>query len=194
MRYKKVFSIVLIAASFMMIYSCGSTEETATSKRKEVEEPFQSSEYYSDTEYFRAVGDGTSPDLSMSKDIAMTNAQDELAEQVQTKVSSVGEEYKQQRDIEDETEFDRRYQELTRTVVDQQLTNATAFDKKTFEESDGKYTHYVAIQMPVDPMKRKLENKISKDEKLRQDYDKKQFEETFEKEMKNLKEEQDSGK
>jgi len=192
MRYTKLISTVFLAVSFFLIYGCSSQKGVFTN-REEVSEPFQSEGYYSDTEYFRAVGTGTSPNLSMCKEIALTNAQEDLAEEIQTKVKSVAESYRQQRDIGGASEFDQRVQDLTRTVVNQKLNSASVFDRKTFQRDDGKYTHYVAIQMPVDPMKRSLENKISKDEKLRQDYDKKQFEETFEKEMKKMEDQQEAG-
>ncbi len=192
MKFRSVLSIITAIAFLMALNGCGSSKK-GVSGRKEITEPFQSAEYYSGTEYFKAVGQGTSPNLSMSKEIAETDAQENLASEIQAKVKSVAERYRQQRNISKNSEFNQKMEQLTRTVVDETLNSAKVFDRKTFQESDGEYTHYIAIRMPVDPLKRNLEDRISRDQKLRQDFEKEKFEETFNSELKEYKKEQKRG-
>jgi len=185
--------IILFSAVLLMglVVFNGCSKKASTPKgRTEISEPFSSSEYYSDNEYFRATGEGQSPRMSTAKKIAETNARRALADEVETRVKAVTDQYIQQRSIGDATEASQKFEDMTRVVVNQELTSAKVFDRKTFQEKDGSYTHYVAIQMPVDPVKRGIENSISKDAKLRQDYDKKKFEETFNSEMDKLEQSQ----
>ena len=181
--------IVLFSALLLMglvVFNGCSKKASEPRGRQEISEPFSTPEYFSDNEYFRATGQGQSPRMSTARKIAETNARRALADEVQSRVKAVTDQYVQQRNISDATEVSQKFEDMTRIVVNQELTNATVFDRKTFQEKDGSYTHYVAIQMPLDPVKRGIENRISKDEKLRQDYDKKKFEETFNSEMEKM--------
>ncbi len=190
MRKFKLSILLLSALGLIIFTACPKKEAAAPKGRTEISEPFSSNKYFTDVEYFRATGQGTSPNLSVARKIAETNARRALADEVQTKVKGVTDSYIQQRDIGDATEVSSKFEDLTRTVVNQELQGAAIFDRKTFQEDDGKYTHYVAIQMPIDPIKRGVQNQISQDAKLRQDYDKAKFEEVFNDEMNKLKNEQ----
>ncbi|HPI70037.1 MAG TPA: hypothetical protein PLF99_01795, partial [Tenuifilaceae bacterium] len=56
---------------------------------------------------------------------------------------------------------------------------------KTFMK-EGKYVTYVAVEVAKDELLNNISNKISKDDRLRLDYDKMKFENIFNQEMEKL--------
>ena len=63
-------------------------------------------------------------------------------------------------------------------------------DEKVFKETDGKYSYWVAIETSKQAILDGVSDKISKNQKLQLDYDKKKFEEVFNSEMDKLSKEQ----
>jgi hypothetical protein len=119
----------------------------------------------------------------------MVNARNELAANIESTIKAVTENYTQQRRIDDITEFSNKFEELTRQVVSQQLNQVNVMDEKMFQETDGSYTSWVAIEMPVNPIIDEVGKNISRDQSLRQDYDKMLFEKVFNEEMDKLEKE-----
>jgi len=75
---------------------------------------------------------------------------------------------------------------LSREVVNQTLADVKIIGEKTFKETDGSYSYWIAVEMSKTSVLDGINNKISKDAKLLLDYDKKKFEETFNNEMQKL--------
>jgi hypothetical protein len=179
-----LFSLV----ASLTLSSCGSSKKT-TAGRKEIEEPFSSDKYMSDSKTFRATASGRSKNLEMAKEMAEAQARQNLASEMETRIRSVFDQYRQQRDIGQNSEFSQKTEDLTRSVVDQTLQGSRVMERKNFQEKDGSYTAYVAMEMPSENVVSMLNDRISKDQELRQDYDKAQFEETFNEEMEQLRKE-----
>jgi len=74
---------------------------------------------------------------------------------------------------------------MTRSVVNQQLNNVATVCNKTFQK-EGKYSVYVAVEVAKDEMLNNISDRISKDDRLRLDYDKMKFENIFNEEMSKL--------
>ena len=87
-------------------------------------------------------------------------------------------------------DFENKFEELAREVVDQTLTDVRVMDEKIFKEKDGRYSYWVAIQTSKQPVLDAVVAKISKNEKLQLDYDKKKFEDIFNAEMEKMSKEQ----
>lgn len=182
-----VFGMLLAT---MLISGCAKSITKGSTKLKI---PFMEPKYRSDKDYFRATAQSKSPDLMMAKEMATNNARRELAAQIEITVKNVFDEYKKQRQIGNEMEFDRKTESMLRTVIDETLYGSTIIGEEVFQDKEGKYDYYVAVEVPRVPVINNFDSKISKDEALRQDYDKAKFQEIFEQEMENLRQQQQGG-
>ncbi len=178
-----LFPLALVAALFLLS-NCGGSKKIAKSDgRKEVKLPFSDNKYKSDKENFRAKNYGKSPDLATAKKIAMTNAKSEIASNIQSTIKVVTDNYTNQRTVGNQQEFENKFEELTRNVVNQKLSDVKVMDEKTFQLKDGRYEYWVAIEVSKDAILNGINGSISKNKKLQLDYDKHKYEETFNKEM-----------
>lgn len=192
----KTLKLVLLAAmtAAMTMVSCKSNKEVTTTIQKEegakeITLPFMEEKYQSDAEYFRSRNNGKSPDLSTAKKIALMNAKNEMAGSIQSLIKAVSDQYTNQYTVGDKMDFENKFEELSRLVVNQKLNDVRTIGEKVFKESDGKYTYWIAIEMPKDAMKTAISGNISANEKLQVDFDKHQFEKIFDEEMKKFEEE-----
>lgn len=181
---KQIYLVLTI--SFLLVGCGGSSEVQKYSDSKEISVPFSESKYLSNNDYFRAKQNGKSPDLATAKKIAMLNAKTALAGSIKSTIKSVTDQYTNQVTVGDKVEFENKFEELSRDVIDQALNDVRVVGDKIFEGSKGGYTYWVAIEMSTKPVLEGVTTKISKDDKLKLDYDKKKFEEIFNKEMEKL--------
>lgn len=133
---------------------------------------------------------GKSPDLATAKKIALQNAKSEMAGNIQSLMKRVTDQYTNQRTISDKQEFENKFEEMIRTVVKQELVDLKIIGEKTFQEADGKYTYWLAIETTKDAILNGAYDRISKDKKLQLDFDKHQYEKIFDEEMEKFEEEQ----
>jgi len=183
-----VFGLLILSMALLIGLGACKTQKTIKSEVGEIEVsvPFSSKEYQTDQDTFRAKQSGNSPDLSTSKKIALQNAKSELAGNIQIFVKSVTSQYTIQQTIAAKQDFENKFEELSIEVVNQNLSNVSIIGEKTVNERDGSYTYWVAIEMVKTSVLAEIDNKISKDPKLKADFDKKKFEEIFNKEMQSL--------
>jgi len=183
-----VFSLFLGSAFFI---GCKATKDTikVSDEMKEVITPCSDQDYHTDKNFFRAAGTGNSVDLSTSKNKARLDATAQLAASINTVIKSVTDRYTNDRAIGAGSEFGQKFEELTRAVVNQSVNNISVVCTKSFTK-DGKYTSFIAIEVAKDEVLNNINNSISNDKKLRQDYDYEKYKETFNKEMENHKSEQ----
>jgi hypothetical protein len=168
--------------------SCNKKLKQTDTKLKEIETPFEGKKYFSDKKYYRAIGEGKAQDLTVAKRIAETNARQGLASQIEVKVRSVGEQYLQNRSINQNLETNTKYEDITRTVIDETLREIELFDQKSYQDKQGNYVHYVAMQMSTDAIANGMVDKITKDEQLKQDFELERFRKIYEQELEKFKE------
>lgn len=183
---------VMVIALFSLLLggttSCGSKKSVAdATKSKEIELPFSGKEYRTNNEFFRAKNVGESPNLATAKKIAMTNAKSEMASNIQSTVKAVTDQYTNQTQVADKQNFESKFEELTRIVVNQTLNDVRVIGEKTFQNKDGKYAYWVALEMNKESLLNSLQNQVTKDEKLQVDFDKFLFEKIFNEEMEKFK-------
>ena len=184
-------SSVAFATILLMTASCKSPQSIQKSTGAvEISVPFSDSKYKSDKDFFRSKQMGKSIDLATSKKIALQNAKAELAGNIKSVVKRVTDQYTNQRTVGDKQDFENKFEELAREVVDQTLSDVRVIDEKIFKETDGKYSYWVAIETSKVSILDAVSSKISKNEKLQLDYDKKKFEDVFNSEMEKLSKEQ----
>lgn len=190
MKTIKLLALPVLALAISTT-SCKSKKPTSLEKQTgavEISVPFSGKEFRSNEEYFRAKQVGKSPDLATAKKIAFQNARAEMAGNIQATIKRVTDQYTNQRSIGNTQEYENKFEELAREVVNMQLSNVKEIGEKIFLEN-GTYSYWIAIEAGKKEVFEKMDQKISADSKLKQDYDKKKFQEIFDAEMKKMAEE-----
>jgi len=184
----RFFSLALVATTMISLDSCKTKQPAAPtySDMKEVVTPCSDTEFKSDATFFRATGMGSSQDQSTCKRKALLDANTNLAGSVNRTIKSVTDRYTADRQVGQGTEFSEKFEQLTRDVVNQQLSNVTTACSKMFTKADGLYYSYIAVEVSKDQLLANINDGISKDQKLQQDYEKMKFEKIFNEEMDKL--------
>jgi len=187
MKLTKTFLFVGAIALAAALVSCGGSKPTVQDSGlgKEVVVPCGDNEFHSDQKFFRGTGSGTSQDQSTAKNKASIDANSNLAASINRTIKTVTDRYTNDRQIGENSEFEQKFEQLTRDVVNQELNNVSTVCSKSFIK-DGKWTFYVAAEVAKDELLNKIKDKISKDAKLQLDYDKQKFENVFNEEMNKL--------
>lgn len=187
----KSFSLLIASALIMVLglSSCGSKEKaTNVSENEEELITYYCSgpDYRTDKKHFRANAIGESSDQMVARKKAMSNAKAALAGQIETVIKGTTDNYVNSREFNNTEEVEERFESLNREVINQQLNNVKTICQKHTRTDGGKYKTYVAIEMSVDAMEEAMKNRLSKDKRLKVDYDYEKYKETFEKEMEKM--------
>jgi hypothetical protein len=181
---------LLLAGAVIMsgtFTSCKSSKEVSNVKNETVIEVYCSGpEYRSDKNTFRANSIGESSDQVVARKKAMSNVKADLAGLIQTVIKGTTDNYTNSREFNNVEEVEERFETLTREVVNQQLNNVKVICEKQTITKEGRYKTYIAIEMGVDALEEALNNRLSKDQRLKVDYDYEKYKETFDKEMEKL--------
>lgn len=175
--------LAIIAAAF--VAGCKSKEKMPKGE-SEVVVPCSGSEFFTSNKFFRANSIGESQDQVTSKKKALANARAELASSIQTTVKAVTDNYVNSREMNNKEEVEERFEQLNREIVDQKLTGIKTICEKLMQTQQGTYKTYIAIELSADELVASYNERLSKDERLKIDYDYEKFKETFEKEMEKL--------
>lgn len=167
-------------------YSCKSTKDVAKKPSGEVliEQYCSGSQYFSNNEYIRANDLGESMDLSTSKKKAYSNARAKLAADIGVLVKTVNENYVNSRELNNKEEVEEKFQALTYEVVKQQLNGIRTLCEKVTKTADNTFRTYVAIELAGDELASAIGSKLSKDAKLKIDFDLDQYKKKFDEQMK----------
>lgn len=187
MKLKITTAICTVLALTLSLDSCAPKQKLQKSESavEIVSIPFSSKEYKTDKDNFRATLSGKSPDMTTAKKIAMLNAKNEMASNIQATIKKVSENYTKQITVGNKTDFENKFEELQREVVSQKMTDVKIAGEKIFKQPDGSYEYWICLEMPKDA----IINGISSSEKNKVDYDKKKYEEIFNQEMQKLEKE-----
>ena len=109
-----------------------------------------------------------------------------LSRSINTTLKMVADRYVNERQIGEASEFEQKFEQMTREVVNQQLNNVEVACSKTLQSKDGKYQVFTALQVDKAQVLNNIKDKISKDQKLQLDYDKMKYEQIFNEEMDKL--------
>lgn len=174
---------VLMAAA--LIAGCKGKQKIPSGE-KEVIVPCSGSDYFTTAKAFRANSIGESQDQVTSKKKALTNARNELAQAINTTVKTVTDNYVNSREMNNKEEVEERFESLNREVVNQTLSGIRTLCEKLVKTDNGTYKTYVAIELSADELVSKYNERLSKDDRLKIDYDYEKFKQTFEKEMEKM--------
>lgn len=185
--FNKLVLFVALITGTMLLVSCGGKKKAAgpSALGTKVEIPCSDEEYHSDMTHFRGTGMAQGTNLASTRRRANLDANANLAAGINRTIKSVTDRYTQDITIGDANEFAERFEDLTRSVVNQTLNNVAVACSQIFER-DGRYNVYVAVEVNKDELLNDLSSRISRDDRLRLDYDRQQFESIFNQEMEEL--------
>lgn len=142
--------------------------------------------YYSDNKTFRASATGESMSRETAKKKARSNAEDELARTISSTLQIVTDNYVNSSTFNNKEEVTETFNNLARTVVDQKLRGAITICEQTTQKANGNYVNYIALELSGDDIAQAYNESLSKDERIKAEYNYEKFKETFEAEMEKL--------
>jgi hypothetical protein len=177
----RISTFVALLAAVVMV-GCKKAEKLPKGE-EEVNIPCSGPDYFTSNKVFRANSLGESQDLVTSKKKALTNARNDLAQAISTTVKTVTDNYVNSREMNNKEDVEERFESLNREVVEQTLTGIRTICEKQVKTSTGAFKTYIAIELSADELVKQYNERLSKDERLKIDYDYEKFKETFDKEM-----------
>lgn len=165
---------------------------TGCKKSKEVAKPTgeveiveycSGSEYQSRSKHFRSSATGESQDREIAKKKARSNAASRLASTVSVTVKAVTDNYVSSTEFNNREEATESFNELSRSVVNQELRGAIAICEKLTQRENGVYVSYVALELSGEKLASKYNEKVSEDERIRADFNYERYKKTLQDEM-----------
>ena len=206
-----LMTAVLLSGAFT---ACKSKKKIAAEKQPsgetEINVLCSGPEYFTDNKVFRANALGESMDQATAKKKALGNARAQrtehtgplseevntpptnnkrtkMASDINTQLKGVIDNYVNSREVNNVEEVVERFEGLTREVVDQKLTGVrTICEKQVTVNATGNFKTYIAIELSAQDLLAAYNERLSKDDRLKVDYDYEKFKETFDKEMEKL--------
>ena len=149
----------------------------------EILEYCSGNEYKSDKNPFRASATGQSMSRETAKKIARSNAEAKLARSINATIEIVTDNYVNSSKFNNVEEVTETFNDLARTVVDQQLSGAITACERLTQKTDGTYVSYMAIELSGSELVSKYNERLSQDERIKAEYNYEKFKETFDAEM-----------
>jgi len=184
----KMSLIAMLVISAFVITSCGGSKKmdkdtaSRTGGFHELKLPCVD-KGQSDKHFFRASSVGHSRDLATSREKALLMTKQRLATLINSTLKSVTERYVNEMEAGEGDEFSQTFENLTRDVVKQQLSDVKIICEKTGQKDDGSYETYMAIEMDKDAVLKGINAGVSRDKKMETLYDKERFKKVYEEEM-----------
>jgi hypothetical protein len=190
MKTRHFTFIMLVAIVSLMATSCKKKKAAVETPKPTGEvlitEYCSGDDYRSTKDAFRATATGESMDRETAKKKARSNAQSELAKTISSTMKIVGDNYVNSTEFNNKEEVTETFQEMARTVVDQELRGAVEICEKLTQRENGTFVSYVAIELSGSKIADAYNSGLSQNEKLKADYNYEKFKDTFEKEMEKM--------
>jgi hypothetical protein len=145
-------------------------------------------QFNSDQTTFRSSATGESMSRETAKKIARSNAEDRLARTISSTVKAVTDNYVNSTKFNNREEVTETFNNLARTLVDQELRGAKVICDKLTQREGGTYVSYIAVELSGEDIAQAYNESLSKDERIKAEYNYEKFKETFEEEMRKLSE------
>ncbi|MDR3329077.1 MAG: LPP20 family lipoprotein [Prevotellaceae bacterium] len=163
---RKVFLVVAVAATGMMVASCGGTKQVAQGyqqpaqtqpktleqaqaanrgmkqEKEECEE-----EALKPTDNLREAGNGISDKEAFATNLALLDARAKLAQQLEVLINGLMRNFDQQHEAEKGFTRVGKASGVQQGYFEQLLTNTRPICKNTYVKEDGKYNVYVCVEM-----------------------------------------------
>ena len=186
MKTNSQFTIILILIIVVVLNGCKSNKpivEQAANTQSITEETVAvipeikscENEVYSDNNFFRTTSMSTSSDLMLAKEKALLLAKQRLVTIINSNTKSVIDRYVNEHVISNPLEFKQKFENITCEAIDETINNVIVVCETSSILPNRQYKSLVAIEIS----KEDVLSKISSNNKLQIDYDKKKFEEMF---------------
>ena len=164
-------TINLLSILFLLA-SCSSVSTNKIGKAKsETKLKQEYCKVQSDKKFFRQRATINHPDLGESEYEAIQFAKAQMAENIAQKIKSVTERSKNTKNINGVVQFDKSSEGLVRFISEVDLSDVKVICTKVIRlKEEGVYQRFVAIEMSKEAIIKGVENKISKDDAMYQDY------------------------
>jgi len=194
MKTKFTFSLFLVfSVSVFLFVGCKSTKVTTNKEVGRILEDIPcDKEGVSDKNYFRASAIATSNDLSLSKEKALLLAKQRVSTLISTRIKGVTERYVNETEVQNQGDFEQKFENLTREVIDLQMNDITIICNKSSVLDDGRYRSFCAIEISKEEFYNGIDKGLSNDKKVQVDYDKMKFEKIYKEEMEKIETERNS--
>jgi len=153
-----------------------------------IEQYCTGSEYQSSKDFFRANGVSESMDQNVAKQKALVNARTLLAQQIETTIKNVTDNYIKAVEGNNVEELEERFEMLTREVTNQKLNGTKVICDKLTKTNDGNYKSYIAVELGGDEIASAMRQRLSSDQMLKIDFDYEKYRKVFDEEMKKFSE------
>lgn len=152
---------VWLVAAVSLIVGCGNNPMGS-----QVKEPFQGNKYESNNRYFRSTGKASSSKDAIAQSKAEMDARTGLAQQLQTTIQVVTDNYSKDTQGEHVNEAVERFETLVREVTNTTLADIRIIGQEKYLNADGMYTVYVAMEIKKAAMFRTMKKLARQDARL----------------------------
>jgi hypothetical protein len=159
------FKNFLLVPGLVLLFALQACKSTSSMGEK-VKEPFSGGKYESTSRYFRATGKGDSSDENIAKNKADLQAKKELAQQVETRMKVVSDQYLHENETNSGSEINDKFQSLIREVTNTTLADLRKIGEEKYLNAEGKYTVYIAYEIHKRDMYRFLKRQAKLNAKL----------------------------
>jgi hypothetical protein len=179
---------IAVFAVTLGLAGCKGSQAITPSQNGEVEiiEYCTGSDYNSDDKHFRATATGESLSRETAKKMSRSNAENRLARTISSTLSIVTDNYVNSTKFNNKEEATETFNDLARTVVEQELRGAIIMCEKLTQKPDGSFVSYIAIELSGEGVAQAYNERLAKDERIMAEYNYENFKETFEAEMSKL--------
>lgn len=177
------FKNLLILPAIIFLVVLQGCKSTSSSMGEKVKEPFSGNKYESSDRYFRAKGKGDSTDENIAKNKADLQAKKELAQQVETRMKVVTDQYLHENETASGSEINDKFQSLIREVTNTTIADLRKIGEEKYVNAEGKYTVYIAYEIHKRDMYRFLKRQAKLNAKLTE-AERKAIEEMIDEELK----------
>jgi len=153
------FASILLAS--LLIISCSNNNTIG----KKVKEPFSSAKYQSSKKYWRAVGKSDSRDENIAKNKADLQAKKELAQQIQTRMKILSDQYFSETETNNSDEVNDQFQSLTREITNVTIGDLRKIGEEKYHNGE-KYTVFIAYEIHKRKMLQFMKKKARVDAKI----------------------------
>ena len=176
---KKITLLLGVALMALVMASCGSQKQVASN--------MPCPDCKSTTDVFRYLGQHVATgdrQMQQARSMAANAARAELATQVSATVKRVVDNYTSEYITGENSEFNQRVQDISRTVVNQLLVGTPITCEGTMPGSQpGNTICFACVELTGQSVMDAISSKISNDEKLRTDFEYEKFKKVLEEEM-----------
>ena len=183
MKASKNFLLMPVLFLLFALHAC----KTTSPMGEKVKEPFSGNKYESSARYFRAKGKGDSSDENIAKNKADLQAKKELAQQVETRMKVVTDQYLHENETASGSEINDKFQSLIREVTNTTIADLRKIGEEKYFNAEAKYTVFIAYEIHKRDMYRFLKRQAKLNAKLN-DSERKAIEEMIDEELRKVEE------